>query len=207
VLIAFIGPDGCGKTTVAVAVVDHLTQKGIDVRFFEMNFGVLPRFRDIAATFLRRPTGRSHLPGEHMAGMRHRPNAPFRGVVYMLWYTLDYVLGGIRYRRQIRTGAVVFARYLYDYGYQRSYSRVPQVFHKMMIRLAPAPDFVFTIDRDSGDIFRGKPELTVEEIRRQQDNIRRMLAGKAHFHILDGNRGVTETIACAVAIIEGALRS
>lgn len=206
-LIVFIGPDGCGKTTVATAVAKRLRERSVCVRFFELNFGILPRFRDIAGFLLRRPVGQSHAPGEYLAGMKQASNTPAKGAVYMLWYGFDYFLGRLRYRSFLKCEAVIFARYVYDYGYQRAYARVPRPFLSLMLRLAPTPDHVFTIDRVSERIFEGKPELTVEEIRRQQQCIVRLLAGKSYFHILDGNRGVEDTVARALAIIEGAGKS
>lgn len=206
-LIVFIGPDGCGKTTIAMMVVAHLERKGKPVHFFEMNFGILPRFRDLAAAVLRRPIGRTHVPGELLAGMKHRPNPPVRGAVYMLWYSLDYFLGRLRYNCSGSERAVIFARYAYDYGFQRSYSRVPGFFLKLMLLLAPVPDFVFTIKRNSEDIFAGKPELTVQEIRRQQSAIEALLSDKSYFYVLDGSHGVNATVASVLELIEGSGRS
>lgn len=125
----------------------------------------------------------------------------------MLWYGLDYFLGRFRYRSFLKREAVVFARYVYDYRYQRAYSRMPRPLLSLMVYLSPTPDHVFTIDRDAERIFDAKPELTVEEIRRQQHCIVELLAGKPYFHILDGNYGVEETVARALTIIEGAVKS
>jgi len=207
-LIVFIGPDGCGKTTVANALVEHLSgNTNTSVRFFEMNFGLLPRFRDIAAALLRRPVGKNHSPGEFMGGMKSAPNSPIRGGVYTLWYSLDYFLGGLLHRKLLVDGVVIFARYAYDYGYQRSYARVPRFFHKFMLFVSPKADFVFTIDRNAEVIFKSKPELEVEEIRNQQEKISLMLIGKPYFYILDGNKGVEATVAQALSIIERARKS
>ena len=67
--------------------------------------------------------------------------------------------------------------------------------------LAPKPDLIFTILRDAEDIFKGKPELTVEEIKRQQDNINALLNGNPCFHILDGNIGIQATVMRALELI------
>jgi energy-coupling factor transporter ATP-binding protein EcfA2 len=207
-LIVFVGPDGCGKTTVANAVVKYLTLKSVhEVRFFEMNFGILPRFRDIASTFLRRPVGVYHTPGEFMGGMNNSPNSVFRGGIYVLWYSLDYMLGGFFYRKLIRNEAVVFARYAYDYGYQRSFSRLPSIFHRFIISVSPKPDFIFTIERNAYDIFRDKPELDVGEISNQQQRIVSMLSNNPNFYVLDGNLGKKATIERAISIIKGARES
>ena len=202
-LIVFIGPDGCGKTTVANAVVSHLSHnKAVDVRFFELNFGVLPRFRDVAALIFRRSFGKNHTPGERLGGMKAAPNSPFRAGFYILWYALDYILGGLLHRKAISDGVVVFARYSYDYGYQRSYKRAPRFMRDFMIYLSPRPDLVFTIDREADEIFRMKPELDVNEIRVQQEKIAMMLSGNPRFHILDGRQGIQATVARALSIIE-----
>lgn len=202
-LIVFIGPDGCGKTTVATRVKMHLEENGASTCLFELNYGILPRFRDIASFLLRRKIGKSHEPGEYLAGMKHSPNTPLRSTAYMLWYALDYFIGRFKYNSSGNDQHVIFARFVYDYGYQRAYSRAPRMIYRLMLTLAPKPDFVFTINRDGKEIFTGKPELTVEEIRRQQESISSLLADKPYFHVLDGKQGVDATVASALSLIEG----
>jgi hypothetical protein len=203
-LIVFIGPDGSGKTTVATQVKLHLEESGATARFFlELNYGILPRFRDIFSFLLRTKVGKSHEPGEYLAGMKHGPNSPLKSTVYMLWYGIDYFIGRFKYDSSGNNQHVIFARFVYDYGYQRAYSRAPRIIYRLVLALSPKPDFVFTIIRDGKEIFNGKPELTVEEIRRQQDSINSLLAGKPYFHVLDGKQGVDATVASALALIDG----
>lgn len=200
-LIVFIGPDGCGKTTIATRVRDCLNKQGERTFFFELNYGILPRFRDIASFVLRRKIGKIHAPGDYLAGMEQKPNRPLKGALYMIWYGLDYAIGGIRYKSSGKETSVIFARYVYDYAFQRSYSRVPSFFSRLMMVMAPKPDLVFTIGRNPEEIFLGKPELTIEEIKRQQDSIITLLAGKPNFHVLDGSAGIEVTVVQALALI------
>lgn len=178
-----------------------LQSEGEQVDFFELNYGILPRFRDVAGFFLRRKVGTRHAPGELHAGMKARPSSPLRASVYMLWYGLDYFLGRFRHPTNRPGKSVIFARFLYDYAYQRAYQRAPRMMFRCMAWLAQKPKFVFTIERNPHEIFAGKPELTVEEIQRQQDSITSLLAGKPNFHVLDGSGGVEDTVAQALALI------
>lgn len=200
-LIVFIGPDGSGKTTIATLVADNLRKNDEEVEFFELNYGILPRFRDIAGFFLRRQVGTKHAPGARYAGMKRRPNSPLRASVYMLWYGLDYFVGRFKYPASKPGHSVIFARFVYDYVYQRAYQRAPGIIFRMMAFLAPKPDLVFSIARNPEEIFAGKPELTIQEIQRQQDSITTLLAGKPYFHVLDGNAGIELTAAEAIALI------
>jgi thymidylate kinase len=200
-LIVFIGPDGSGKTTIATHVAENLQKNGELIEFFELNYGILPRIRDILAFFLRREVGTKHAPGEQYAGMKGRPNSPLRASVYMLWYGLDYFVGRFKYSASKPGQSVIFARFVYDYVYQRAYQRAPRIIYRLMALLAPKPDLVFTIARDPEEIFAGKPELTIEEILRQQDSIITLLAGKPYFHVLDGSAGIEVTVAQALALI------
>lgn len=201
-LIVLIGPDGCGKTTLANKLVEKMHERGRRSYFFEMTFGIIPRFRDIASFIMRRKVGRSHETGALLAGMSYPPNSPTRALVYAVWYGLDYLAGRWKYRKELKSDLVLFARYSYDYAFQRAYMRMPNFGTRLIFACAPQPDFVFTIYRGANEIFSQKPELSPSEIERQQRAIKKLLCNRSNFYVLDGSRGVEATLRDLLAIID-----
>ena len=60
--------------------------------------------------------------------------------------------------------------------------------------LVPKPDLILYLDRDADEIYRGKPELDVDEIRRQQKVIKEVVARRRHAHVIDASGGIDATV-------------
>lgn len=196
-IVAILGPDGSGKSTVADMIVAALSMEGIDARHHAHRFGILPSL----ASFRRRGKkleshtilSKSDGPPAYDLG----ENSPLRAFIYVTWYGIDYLLGGlflkIRNLFVRRKRAAIFARYFYDYYYQSNNRRLPDGIKRFVEIIVPRPQFIFFLDRDPQDIHDGKPELPVEEIRRQQQVIRDCLGDYPQFHIVDARRGAGDT--------------
>lgn len=196
-IVAILGPDGSGKSTVADMVVAALSKEGIDARHHAHRFGILPPL----ASFRRggkKPgpdTGPQKSDGTPTYDLSKNP--PLRAFVYVTWYGIDYFLGGIFLRiRNLfgrRKRAAIFARYFYDYYYQSNNRRLPDGIKSLIEIIVPRPRFIFFLDRDAQEIHDGKPELPVEEIKRQQQVIRDRLGDYAEFHIVNARSGAEDT--------------
>jgi hypothetical protein len=68
--------------------------------------------------------------------------------------------------------------------------------------LVPKPDLIFVLENPAGDIFARKPELTIAEIRHQQDVIRGLLAGRSEARIIDATVGISGTVDAVAREIE-----
>lgn len=188
-IIAFVGPDGCGKTSLIDALMVELAVEG-PVHLREMNFGILPRISDIRLRLTGRPPSPRHEPGAYLAGMSRMPHVPHRAAVYILYYSFDYLLGRPKMRALSRTGTVLFSRYAFDYFYQYAFMHTPRPLRYLPSYCALNPELIVTIDRRAEDIHAAKPELSVAEIRRQQREIDALLAGRQNYLKVDGSRGV-----------------
>ena len=51
-LIAIVGPDGVGKTTITNELINKFEDQNYICTHYAMNFGILPRFRDLINPFL-----------------------------------------------------------------------------------------------------------------------------------------------------------
>lgn len=205
-IVAILGPDGSGKSTIADMVAAALSEEGMHARHHAHRFGILPPL----ASFRR--GARKPDPDTDATRLDSTPaydlseNPPLRAFVYVIWYGIDYFLGGIFLRvRNLfgrRKRAAIFARYFYDYYYQSNNRRLPDGIKRLVEFIVPRPRFIFFLDRDAQDIHDGKPELPVEEIKRQQQVIRDRLGDYPQFHIVDARRGAKDTaeqILCLLA--------
>lgn len=200
-LISIIGPDGSGKTTLMEGLAEALTLRGCRVTTFELNFRAVPRLRDIAEMITRRKIGRSHEAGAKLAGMTHPPNGTLSGWLYALWYSVDYFVGRIIHHSALRREVVIFARYTPDYHYQRSHASMHRLARTLIEWAAPAPDITLMVGRDAEQIFFDKPELAVDEIRRQQSVIIDLLEGSPTFFVIEST-SADEALRAALDIIE-----
>ncbi len=196
-IITIIGPDGSGKSTIAQVVMERLQAQGLAVRHYPFRFGVLPKLS--ALRFWRGgwKKGTCFESEESYPIYDLSENPPLRTLIYMIWYGLDYLLGGLVLRLRNTFGAnhhvAVFARYFHDYYYQSNNRRLPNSIKKAIEMFVPKPSFIFFLYRDPQDIHDGKPELPVCEIEKQQRVIREMLSSYPQFHEIDARSGVEET--------------
>jgi thymidylate kinase len=133
-------------------------------------------------------------PGTKGSGMNADHNA-LKGMIYVTYYALDYILGRLPlFKLRGRGALLVFARYFHDYYYQRGYGKVPRWYLRVLEALLPKPDLILYLDRDAGEIYRGKPELDQDEIERQQQIIREVVAQRPHAHVIDASNGIDATV-------------
>ena len=202
-LIIIIGPDGSGKTTIANEIQELMTKKGVKAHHLAMNFEILPKLRDIVNPFIKNKIVDTHIEGELNVGMKDKPNSQIKGVVLATWYAMDYFLGRFKlYRWNRNNDAVIFARYFYDYYFQRVHINTPHWYLDILQMLVPKPDFIFTITRDAQSIFDLQPELSVTEIQRQQNEIDKFLKSKKNAYSIDGNKGIDVTMQKIIKILD-----
>lgn len=183
------GPDGSGKTAVADMLAQVLSAKGHQVHRINFSFGIMPSLSDM---FGRRSRCAAP-PGSRNGGMR-TPLTRIRAAALAVWYGLDHILGHIALRRCKNGGVVISARSYHDFLYQLSYRRLPCWIPRCFIALGPAPDLVVAPLRDPHTIHAGKPELTIDEIRRQYGLITRRMQSYHYFVAVDASEGVNAVV-------------
>jgi thymidylate kinase len=194
-LIVIIGPDGCGKTTIANSLVSELRNRTIKSEHLAMHFEILPQLKDFINPFLKKKIETTHEEGELNAGMKRKINSPLRGAIYVIWYSIDYFLGRFRIRNYKKNNTtVIFARYYYDYYYQRTHSSTPRWLIRLFENLIPKPDFIFTLKRSASNIFEYKPELSIDEIKIQQKKIEDLFSDRNNAFVIDASSGIQETV-------------
>jgi len=199
--IAFVGPDGCGKTTMAHALMDRFPNRPFSKFYYiHMNFGFFPRLREIKrgmlacigkkVTFAADPE-----PGAKHIGMQS-PHAKWRSMIYVFYYGLNMALGRLKFLFwRSFSGMIIADRYYYDYYYMRGHLHCPKWFLNCVGAFVPKPDLVFVLERAAEEIYAQKPELAIDEIQRQQGAIRSCMGGKRFARFIDASGGVELTVA------------
>jgi hypothetical protein len=124
-----------------------------------------------------------------------------RTSTYIVYYGIEYILYRLIVRRKLRRNhLVIFDRYFYDYYLMRVHMNAPRWLLGLVSRLIAQPDILFVMLAEPEAIFRRKPELTPEEIQRQQDILKGLqLPTSAH---IDTSISSLRTLDEALAVIE-----
>ena len=186
--IAILGPDGCGKTTVADHLAEVLAEQMI-VRRMNFSFEILPPLSRI----LGRAPKEAAPEGQPNAGMVN-PLRRTKALILGIWYGMDHVLGHFTLRRAQPGEVIIFARSYHDFLYQRAYLNLPRALPRLFLALGPKPDLIATPIREAAAIHEVKPELTIEEVSEQYSRIARGLQHYDYFALIDASLGVMDTV-------------
>lgn len=182
--VAFIGPDGCGKSAVIDAVVAEFA----------------PAFQRIVRFHLRPKSLPARGAGDVPVTAPH--GQPVRGWFYsiakLLYLAFDYWLGywsGVR-RETVRTRLVIFDRYFYDIVVdpRRVLYGGPRWLPKILSRLLPRPELVILLNAPPEVLWSRKQEVSYEEVARQQREYLRLARGVAGAVVVDAARPLPEVV-------------
>lgn len=186
--IAFIAPDGAGKSTVIEQIKETCSGSfyGVEKCYFRprlfKNLGSYNRFN----------------PSEEIKENKNphdiKLNGKFKSILRFMFYNFDFLLGTILIidKYKIKKKLVVFDRYYYDYyadmrRYQYSISKKWVDCFRFMI---PEPNIVFILDAPSSVIRKRKEELTVEEIEKQRTSFINASKKIKNVVIIDANKDI-----------------
>ena len=186
-LVAVLGPDGVGKSTMLDRVERELA----------------PAFRRTARFHLRPRFGRSKGP-DSVCTDPHAPSS--YGIVrssakLVLWWS-DYTIGYARavLPRLIGSSIVLFDRYYYDLTVDPRRYRYggPIPLARAVGRLLPKPDLLILLDAPAELVRARREELPLDEIVRQRQAYRRLVEATSNACMIDASRPADE-VATSVA--------
>lgn len=149
-VVAVLGPDGSGKTT----VIEHLERE------------LAPAFRQVKRFHLRPHFGQSGTDGVVTDPHASPPRNWIASFAKMVLFTLDYWLGYLRiiYPAKTRSTLIIFDRHFYDMLVDPKRYRLPVGFWiaKLFVKLVPKPDIWLVLDAPAALLVSRKGELNIE---------------------------------------------
>jgi len=164
--IAFLGTDGSGKSTIIENIwptLDDTFHKAVYYEHMRPN-----KFPSIAKLFGGKEDSNKPVTNPHGSS-----TSGFLGsLLRWLYYLVDYIFGfylKVWPKKTIRSCIWIFDRYYYDYlmDPKRARIKLPRWILKLGQFLIPEPDLILCLGTEAKAIHERKPELTLQEVKRQ----------------------------------------
>jgi thymidylate kinase len=202
IIVAFIGPDGSGKSTTANKLVEILKKiyPYNDDCYIYWRPGIFPLLGDLFRLEKREFKGPCTNP--HAA----KPSGFLFSLIRLFYYTIDYIIG---YPLKIlpktaRNYMIIFDRYYYDFIIDpyRSRIKLPRFIPYLITKfIIPKPDAVIYLDNNPDTLIKRKQEVPIEELERQVTAYRDLVSKLPNGHIINGDRALKDIVHEAASLI------
>jgi thymidylate kinase len=203
-LIAVIGTDGSGKSTVVQGISEHLRPVFGSSSVAHLRPRLLPDLSRISRSgpgvAIRSQTAATHTRRPGLIGS------------FIRWgyYWLDYLVGYyVIFRpKMIRKSVVVTDRYFFDFefDYGQKHVKLPGWLVRTSQVFLPSPDYVVHVDTDTDIVLeRRGDEVNKQEVDRQRTALYVIVARLNNAGTVDGNQDADATVSDAIKLIIGSM--
>ena len=189
-----IGPDGSGKTTLSQEFKKEIKNKTCcfsKYYYIHGRFGILPNL----SALLGNKKENTQIMKFGIEDVKNvKPYNKLKISIYMSYYFFDFLFGYLKlFKLKFSNTLIVADRYFYDYFYQEHFQKYPKIFYYMFMQLLPKPDLVIFLKADAQEIYKRKPEISLERINVQQQNIQKLINDMDNSITVDSSMQVEET--------------
>ncbi len=186
-VVAVLGPDGSGKTT----VIEHLEKE------------LAPAFRQVKRFHLRPHFGREGKGGIVTNPHSSPPRSSLASFAKMILFAIDYWWGYTIsvYPAKVRSTLVIFDRHFYDMIVDPTRYRLPQDFlpAKLFTKFIPKPDIWLVLDAPAALLVSRKGELDLVSAEVLTNRYRAMAMKLPNGNLVNTGGAINETYINAIA--------
>jgi len=213
-MVAFVGVDGAGKTTVMAQAERDLAPAFWSTKWYHGRALASPLrwTKRVRSRRQERQLLKSAAEANpHAVPVKRDPHSnPSRGLALSLlklgiWWT-DFIL--LRYVTEVypslrRSTLVLFDRYYYDLLADPKRHRYggPMWLARLVGRLYPRPDLVILLDAQAEVLHARKQEVPLEETARQREAYLKLVQSLPNGYVVDASKPIHEVVADAEKII------
>ena len=184
--VAFLSPDGGGKSTAIKAVSEQVS--GSFYGNVELYFR--PHYLSNAGSYKLYNKTSEETTNTDPHGKKL--NGKIKSFLRFSFYNLDFIIGTWMkiIPLKIKKKLVIFDRYYYDYyadmaRYQYS---LPTWVAKMFAWCIPSPNLIFVLDAPAEILYKRKQELPIEELRKQREAFKTFAENKRNAVLVDATQ-------------------
>lgn len=184
IIIALLGPDGCGKSTLGAILQKELAPAFRGIRCFHLR----PYFFSFKKGGATSPVYDPHA---------QKPRRSIASAIKLIYFLLDYLLGFIfvLYPLKARSHLILFDRYYHDLMIdpKRYRYKAPMWLAMLIGYLIPKPDLFLVLDAPAQIIQSRKQEVPFSETERQRNAYANFTHWGSQHIVLNTDRSIEET--------------
>jgi thymidylate kinase len=189
--IAFMGPDGCGKSSVIETVADQ----------FAPIFNKVDRYHMRPSVITKKGGNKGSVTDPH----GQAPRGMAASIAKIFYLAADYFAGYLLRIRpaMIRTRLVIFDRFIYDLLVDSKRVRYggPAWMLRLLARIVPGPELVILLDAPPEVLYSRKQEVPFDEVVRQRKDYLSLVSQLPSAVVIDASQPLPDVLRDAEAAI------